>query len=179
MKILIVEDNHRKSQIIKNYAVQQFHAVVVCAIDEQGARSQLEGDECFDLVWLDMSLPDMAVKGDIDAYGGLNVLSLMEYGNILSPAIVITGYWDFKNLLSREVEELFYAKNELFRRAIDYNAIETVENFDYLDQMHRLMSYTYPNVYFGSIEFNFYNETWKKTLNDYMEDLKRDGYLSF
>lgn len=179
MKILIVEDDFRKSQIIETYVVQQFHAVIACTIDEQGARSQLEGDGCFDLVLLDMSLPDMAVKGEIDAYGGMNVLSLMEYGNIIIPTIVITGYWDFKNLLTREVEELFYAKNESFRKEIDYNEIETVENFDYLDQMHRLMSYTYPNVYFGSIEFNFYNEVWKKILNDYMEDLKHDGYLGF
>lgn len=176
MKILIVEDDSEKNLMLKNYMEESFAADVNCVMDEKAAKNALKDKKAYDVVLLDMSLPDMVNVGDLEAFGGMNVLSDMVYNNILIPVIVVTSYWDFKQLLRREAKELFAARNKLFREEIDYDKIEIVEDFDYLDRMHQYMSYTYNSVYFGSIEFNYRNENWKKVLKEFMEDMHNEYF---
>lgn len=176
MKVLVVEDEPGKILIIKKYLEQDLVADVDCVMNEKAAKKALEDNKQYDVVLLDMTLPDMVNVGDDDPYGGMNVLSYMVYNNMQTPVIVVTSYWDFKNLLRREVKELFGARNELFQKQIDYDKIEFVEDFDYLDRMHQYMSYIYNSVYFGSIEFSYRNENWKKILKKFMEDLQNEYF---
>lgn len=177
MKVLIVEDDYSKSRMLREYMCNKFNATVDDVIDEKEAKEKLRCSTSYNLVLLDMSLPDVIHKTDIDAYGGMNVLSYMENEKIIIPVIVITSYWDFKNLFMREVKELYFAKNIFFHQEINYDDVEIVEDFDYLDRMHQYMSYTYNHVYFGSIEFSYHNAKWKIILKEFLKELKNNEYI--
>ncbi len=173
MKVLIIEDIGSKSSMLRNYMEVNFDAKVDCVTNEYEAKNKLIDSKSYDVVLLDMTLPDMVHKGDLEPHGGMNVLSFMQHDNIIIPVIVVTSYWDFKHLLKRETKELYYSFNKLFQTKIDYDAIEMVEDFDYLDRMHKHMSYTYEQVYFGCLEFSYHNESWKGILGNILKELHK------
>lgn len=174
LRILIVEDLPEKKSILQNYMEQEFQAYVDWVINERDAKNKLIDSKSYDVVLLDMTLPDMAHNGDTDSFGGINVLSSMESKDIIIPVIIITSYWDFKQMLPRELKEPFWAQNLLFRKEIDYDTVEMVENFDFLDGRHKYMSYTYSRVYFASVEFSFHNDGWKVILKNLIEELTNE-----
>lgn len=177
MKVLIVEDKQEKREVLQKYMEQEFQAHVDYVVNERQAKNKLIDAESYDVVLLDMTLPDMVHNGDLDSFGGINVLSSMEDKDIIIPVIIITSYWDFKKMLKREMKEPYWARNLLFQTEIDYETVEMVENFDLLDGRHKYMSYTFSRVYFASVEFSFYNDGWKVILKSLMEELTNE-YIS-
>lgn len=174
MKVLIVEDGIEKSLELQKYMEQEFQAYVDCVKNEREAKDKLINSASYDLVLLDMTLPDMIHNGDLDSFGGINVLSAMEADDIIIPVIIITSYWDFKKMLAREMKDSYWERNKFFQKEIAYENIEMVENFDYLDGRHKYMSYTYNRVYYASVEFSFYNDRWKEILKNLMEELSNE-----
>lgn len=177
MKALIVEDTPEKKEALKRYMEQEFQAHVDCVINEREAKDKLIDTESYDVVILDMTLPDMIHNGDLDSFAGINVLSSMEDKNIIIPVIVITSYWDFRQMLKREMKESYWARNLLFQTEIDYETVDMVEKFDLLDARHKYMSYTFSRIYFASVEFSFHNDGWKVILKNLMEELNNE-YIS-
>lgn len=174
MKVLIIEDETSKSMLLQEYISEKFLSETEIVINEKQAKKRLIDKYSYDTILLDMSLPDMVYKNQINPYGGMNILSYMETKKIIIPVIVVTCYWDFKNLFMREEKELYFSRNQFYQEEIDYDNVEMIEDFDFLDGMHKYMSYTYNHVYFGAIEFSYHNEIWKKNLNNFLEDLR--GY---
>lgn len=178
MKVLIIEDEKDKSRMLSSYMEKKFGATAEWVTNERDAKARLSDTGSYDTVLLDMTLPDMVNIGDLDSYGGMNILSYMENDGIIIPVLVITSYWDFKHLLMRETKQLYSARNILFQQEVDYDDVDIVEDFDYLDRMHQYMSYTYSQVYFGSIEFSYRNESWKHIIDQFMEDLIQNEYIN-
>ena len=80
MRILVVEDDRSLGKFLRLILVEEGHAVDLAATGEEGlART---GDAPYDLILLDLSLPD---------FDGLTLLERLRAGGDLTPVLVVSG----------------------------------------------------------------------------------------
>lgn len=104
MKILLVEDQPDKKEAIKKFVLLKLSKE--CEIVEKGslrgALKEVYDDNNYDLVLLDMSMPNFDSENDgyddniPESFAGKQMLEQMELRNIKIPVIVITQYSSFE-----------------------------------------------------------------------------------
>lgn len=101
-KILIVEDDSDKCENIKKHLFSIWADVVIEVRESlrTGLREIIE-NPCYDLLILDMSLPNFDINqeepsgGTPESFAGREIMNQMKLRNILIPVIVITQYNSF------------------------------------------------------------------------------------
>lgn len=113
MKILLVEDSHDKRDNIAEL-LKKSHNPTTIHIEEsvRGAIEQIDSNEVFDLILLDMSLPlfditdDIPDGGEAESFGGHEIIEQMSFLKIFTPVIVITHYRAFQGGTTFEALEM-------------------------------------------------------------------------
>ncbi|WP_099367113.1 response regulator [Sphingobacterium sp. 1.A.4] len=97
MKILIIEDDHLKYNILYKFLNESFKNISI--VWEKSYHSGLVQvfEHTYDLVLLDMSMPiyeEIGSKsgGNFETYAGRLILEEMELYNLSTKVIVVTGY---------------------------------------------------------------------------------------
>ena len=149
MKILIVEDQPVKRDQIKSFVIKEIDDVVEIVDKEslRGALKEISTCDDYDLILLDMSMPnfdpseDVSLGGSPESFAGKELLEQMKLRDIVIPVIVITQYSSFEG-----------------------GAVT-------LGSLSDEFSSKYKEVYRGSVYFDSAVESWKGQLLDLLRDI--------
>lgn len=149
MRVLLVEDSHDKRDNIVD-VLNQFHIPIAIKIEEsvRGAIEQIDSNEIFDLILLDMSLPlfditdDIPDGGEAESFGGHEIIEQMSFLKIFTPVIVITHY-------------------RAFQGGTTFEALEI-----------QLKS-TYPKIVQGMIYYDHPSNAWKHELTSFLNNFEK------
>jgi len=81
MRLLVVEDELRMLELLRRGLTEEGHAVS-CAVDGREALCKLREQECFDVVILDLMMPNM---------GGFELAQRMRAGKNSTPILMLTA----------------------------------------------------------------------------------------
>jgi CheY-like chemotaxis protein len=147
MRILLVEDQLDKREKIKEFLNSNAPNSNVITDKEslRGALKELISNQSFDLILLDMSMPnfDPSINSPKDSspesFAGKELIEQLKLRNITIPVIVITQYSSFEG--------------------------GTVT----LEILSNEISNTYGEHYYGLVYFNSATDTWKSQLKQMLE----------
>jgi DNA-binding NtrC family response regulator len=110
-KILVIEDDDNKYIPVENFLMEIYDSQVNI-IHKKSFQSGMETlySDSFDLLILDMSIPNFDVTelddgGDTLDRGGEFILEEMFRENIVTKAIILTQYEEFKGVSLAEIDE--------------------------------------------------------------------------
>ncbi len=150
MRILIVEDQDEKSEKIKRFCQVKFGKDVVVEI-KRSLRSGLKEvitTNRFDLIFLDMSMPnfdpsaDDPLGGSPESFAGLEFVSQLKLRGLFYPIVVITQYRTFE------------------KGKITLESIDSQLNSDYAE------------YYLGSIYYSSADKEWETGLTKILKAAK-------
>lgn len=133
MKILIVEDEFDKREKIKTHIHQilgEMAVIVECESLRSGL-SKIVVEGGFDLILLDMSMPNFDISDDAtdggkpESFAGREIMAQMKLRGICTPVIVITQYRSFEKgtvTLDGLLEQFKEKYSDFFMGAIYYNS---------------------------------------------------------
>tara|TARA_R110001606_G_scaffold7202_1_gene31986 strand:- start:1865 stop:2311 length:447 start_codon:yes stop_codon:yes gene_type:complete len=128
MRILVIEDDDNKYNPVRNFLMEVYNddAIIVHKKSFQSGMEILYAEK-FDLLILDMSIPNFDVTelddgGDTLDRGGEFILEEMDRENIITKAIIITQYEEFKGVSLAEIDEnLMEEFKESYLGCVSYN----------------------------------------------------------
>lgn len=135
MKILLVEDDEHKKEIIKEYLISSINPLILT--EKSSYHSALEAviNNEFDLIILDMSMPISDFSDDNydyepDTFAGRELLDQMQIRKINVPVIIVTQFDIFdvgnSNMTLKQLELELLGTFKNFKKAIFYRSdIET------------------------------------------------------
>jgi DNA-binding NtrC family response regulator len=138
MNVLIVEDNAEKSELLETILRSEFKGQIDFAQTISGAYSQLEHHK-WDLVILDMTFQISQGLGQAvrkEALAGLEILQFMSSKNLTYPVIVATQHSVFSGVI----------------------------NLASVEELHALLSETFPEIYRETIRVDLTTTDWHATL---------------
>ncbi|WP_454875353.1 hypothetical protein [Paraburkholderia xenovorans] len=137
MKILLIEDDDEKSQILSAFLREEFSG---CTLDlarslNSGLRAIVKGQAEYSVILLDMSMPNYDISheepggGKPESFAGEDLLSQMKLRGVVVPTIVVTMFGSFgedpnKMSLERLVERLKANFQPTFRGFTYYNSAQ-------------------------------------------------------
>jgi signal transduction histidine kinase len=153
IKVLIVEDQKAKYDAIEQFVSNQLtDCQFIHTWDiETTCRLLTDSDVHFDLIVLDMTLPEDAFyMSYLKALGGLSVLKVMRLKNINTPTVVATQYSNW----SAEADQ----NTRVF-----------------LQKLNRYCLENFGDLYKGSIRFSHTEYEWRWKFKDIINTMKKDS----
>ncbi|AUO46144.1 DNA-binding transcriptional response regulator [Pseudomonas ogarae] len=137
MKMLIIEDDEDKLKTLAEFIDAEFPGYVVETAKSynSGLRAIIKGNNLYDFILLDMSMPNYDVSpsepsgGSPESFAGSELLAQMKLRNIQIPTVVVTMFDAFgdnssKVSLDQLVEKLAIQFQPTFRGSVYYNPAE-------------------------------------------------------
>jgi len=112
MDILIVEDNVKKLERIVNY-LKPYHHQYTVAKSYNSAKTSIIANS-YDLLILDMTLPENDDETELIILAGTDLLDLMKFMKIFTPTVLLTGYDRFGR--HEEMIELTELERKLYKQ---------------------------------------------------------------
>ena len=133
MKILIVEDDHDKIEKIKEFLEEKYGSKATVVISEslRSALYKIQTINDFDLVILDMSLPNFDINrqeplgGTPESFAGKELMAQMSLRGLKIPVVVLTQYSVFdegKITLDELKSEFANDFKDFYLGSVYYNA---------------------------------------------------------
>ncbi|MBC8988491.1 hypothetical protein H9X96_22330 [Pedobacter sp. N36a] len=151
IKILLIEDDRKKSDDIVNYIVTNFpnSSIELKESYHSGLKSLIK--DSYDLLLLDMSMPTwdrspVENGGDYEKFGGIKILKELGRKKRLLPTILITMFDNFGES----------------------------DNSITLDQMDAVLKSDYNEAYVGSVFYRSDISQWENDLNLLMSKIQND-----
>lgn len=176
MKILIVEDGKDKRHNIKKAIQQMGDDEIETAKTYFSARNKIVSTKKYDLIILDMFLPDAKDDDELKGLAGKDLIFDMLNEGINIPILVVTQYTEYTNnsacnqrdhaLIPETMENATYGK------PID-DGIKGSYDCTYYEGLHEYLSSEVP-MYLGIIFYSNYIKTWKSSLRRFMEIVRED-----
>tara|TARA_Y100000780_G_scaffold215862_1_gene218679 strand:+ start:6292 stop:6750 length:459 start_codon:yes stop_codon:yes gene_type:complete len=145
MKVLIVEDDKYKSTDLKNYLCNNYSEVKVSIFESLASGLfEIENNQSYDLVLLDMSMPSFDKTnedpsgGTPESFAGDEFLAHMSLMQINVPVIIVTQYDNF-------------------------GADENQKNLDALKEELRN---NYNSIYVGTVYYQISTTGWHRSLKE-------------
>ena len=153
MKVLLVEDDVEKSEILQGFLGREFPAFdVVTATSFDGGLRALTSSQPIDLMLLDMSMPSHEPsaadpQGGPEGYAGKELLAHMALRRIRTPTIVVTMF----------------------------DAFGKGENRTSLDELKADLRTRFSPVFRGLVYYNVAQEGWRAELRTLIEGTLRES----
>ncbi|HIF9120922.1 TPA: hypothetical protein ACX6O4_001363 [Photobacterium damselae] len=147
MNILFVEDDKEKINAIENYLLSVCENInFTCKKSLQSGLEALLSDESYDLILLDMALPNYDISniepdgGSPESFGGRDLLFQMKLRRINIKTVVITQFDSFGD-----------------------------DNIT-LDELKDFLTSNFSDTYMGTIYFSITSDEWKKNLIEKIDE---------
>lgn len=148
MNILLVEDDSAKAGRILDFLNESYHpSVEVCRSLKSGLKAVISST--FDLIILDMTLPNFDIGGSEDGgrplvFGGREILRQMKRRDINQPVVITTQF------------EQFGSGEDLVTR----------------DALGKELDIEYSDFYLGMVYYHATEERWRTDLSSIIESLR-------
>jgi CheY-like chemotaxis protein len=146
MRVLIVEDQESKELSLKRFLIDEYNTTdLITEKSLKGALKRLVSDKNFNVILLDMSMPNFdpsfsnPADSSPESFAGRELMQQMRLRGIKIPVIVVTQYSRFQG-----------------------GALS-------LDDLSAGFSNDFPEFYLGSVYYDASVESWKNNLKAFLE----------
>lgn len=176
MKILIVEDGKDKRNNIRNAIKEMGFDDIETAKTYFSARNKILSTKKYDLIILDMFLPDAKDDNKLNGLAGKDLVFDVMNEGINVPILVVTQYTEYTNSLTNNKSE--YDSTPKILENVTYGkpvTDEKKEKYDctYYEGLHQYLSSEVP-MYLGIIFYSNYIETWKNNLRNFIKKVQEE-----
>lgn len=174
MNILIVEDGKDKRHNIRK-AIQEIEDDdIETAKTYFSARNKILSSKKYDLIILDMFLPDAKDDNKLNGLAGKDLVFDVMNEGINVPILVVTQYTEYTNSSANNKREFASIpkalENKTYGKPINDNK---KGNYDctYYEGLHQYLSSEVP-MYLGIVFYSNYIETWQNSLKYFMKKVQ-------
>ena len=171
-RILVIDDQDFKLDDICN----QFNKDVVSldtAINLLSSQQRLGTTE-YDLILLDMTIKDNLSSNE---FVGIDVLNYLEEIGSITPIILVTQFYNFKDSSASKGKNGFHLVNPYYKIESEYNFSSNMD-IHYLPNMHEYLCQNFAN-YYGCILYVQNDSMWTESLKEMLKNLGGITYENF
>lgn len=176
MKILIVEDGKDKRHSIRKAIQEIGDEEIETAKTYFSARKKILSTKKYDLVILDMFLPDAKDDNKLNGLAGKDlVFDVMDEG-INVPILVVTQYTEYTNNSANNKREYGSIPDALENRTYGKPINDDKKgSYDctYYEGLHQYLSSEVP-MYLGIVFYSNYINTWKNSLTYFVKKVQEE-----
>lgn len=167
--VLIIDDQEFKLKDITS-KINTEVSTCTTAIDLLGAKRHLSSRE-YDLILLDMTIKTLMTKNE---FVGIEILRFMDEEEIFCPVIVLTQFYNFKDLQCSDGKQGMFLVNEWYNKEVD-DYTPSWGDIHELPNLHDYLSKNFSN-YVGCVLYTQSDQSWVESLKKMLLKIRGEKY---
>lgn len=169
--VLIIDDQEFKLNDITSI-INPENSTCDTVLDLFGAKRNLS-NSYYDLILLDMTIKTLMTKNE---FVGIEVLRFLDAEEINSPVIVLTQFYNFKDLRCSDGKQGMFLENKWYNREVD-DYTTSCGDIHELPHLHDYLSKNFSN-YAGCVLYTQNDQSWVESLKKLLLKIRGGQYES-